>query len=139
MITTHNLRTSRYILRGGDSNELSRERLMIEASSAYADRAYDGTSHRYAFFPTDTVIEALRETGWAPVIAQEQRSRQEDRFGYQKHMVRFHRREELGRASLHDIRPLSRRRHRLVVPSACASAVPSRPDVEAGSCRYPEA
>jgi Domain of unknown function (DUF932) len=104
MITTHNLRTSRYMLRGGDSDELSRDRLMIEAPSAYADRAYDGTSRRYSFFPTDTVIEALRETGWAPVIAQEQRSRQEDRFGYQKHMVRFHRREELGRASLHDSR-----------------------------------
>jgi hypothetical protein len=93
------------MLRGNaGSDELSRERLMTEAPSAYADRAYNGTSGRYAFFPTDSVIEALRETGWAPVIAQEQRSRQEERFGFQKHMIRFHRREELGRAVLHDSR-----------------------------------
>jgi hypothetical protein len=105
MITTHNLRSSSYMLRGNaGSDELSRERLMTEAPSAYADRAFNGTSHRYAFFPTDSVIEALRETGWAPVIAQEQRSRQEERFGFQKHMIRFHRREELGRAVLHDSR-----------------------------------
>ena len=91
------------MLRGG-SDELSRERLMTEAPSAYADRAFHGTSDRYAFFPTDSVIEALRETGWAPVIAQEQRARQEERFGFQKHLIRFHRREELGRASLHDSR-----------------------------------
>jgi len=103
MTMTHNLNSSRYMLRGG-SNELSREQLMIETPSAYAEQAYTGTSDRYSFFPTDTVIEALRETGWAPVIAQEQRARNEDRFGFQKHLVRFHRREELGRASLHDSR-----------------------------------
>ena len=91
------------MLRGG-SHELSREQLIIETPSAYAEKAYTGTSDRYSFFPTDTVIEALRETGWAPVIAQEQRARSEDRFGFQKHLIRFHRREELGRASLHDSR-----------------------------------
>jgi hypothetical protein len=105
MITSHNLRSSSYMLRGNaGSDELSRERLMTEAPSAYAERAFNGTSDRYAFYPTDSVIEALRETGWAPVIAQEQRSRQEERFGFQKHMIRFHRREELGRAVLHDSR-----------------------------------
>ena len=103
MITSHNLRSSSYTLRGG-SDELSRERLMTEAPSAYAERAFAGTSDRYAFFPTDTVIEALRESGWAPVVAQEQRSRQEERFGFQKHLIRFHRREDLGRAALHDSR-----------------------------------
>jgi hypothetical protein len=103
MTMTHNLNSSRYMLRGG-SAELSREQLLIETPSAYAEQAYTGTSDRYSFFPTDTVIEALRETGWAPVIAQEQRARSEDRFGFQKHLIRFHRREELGRASLHDSR-----------------------------------
>jgi hypothetical protein len=101
---TNQLQNSSYMLRGGGSDELSRDRLMSVAPSAYADGAYTGTSHRYAFFPTDTVIEALRETGWAPVIAQEQRARQEARHGFQKHMIRFHRREELGRSVLHDSR-----------------------------------
>jgi len=97
------LRTA-YLLRGGSSDELSRERLMSLAPSAYADAAHAGTSPRYAFFPTDTVIEALRETGWAPVNAQQQRARVEDRHGFQKHLIRFHRREHLGRAVLHDSR-----------------------------------
>jgi hypothetical protein len=101
---TNQLQNSSYMLRCGGSDELSRDRLMSIAPSAYADAAYTKTSDRYAFFPTDTVIEALRETGWAPVIAQEQRARQEERFGFQKHMVRFHRREELGQAVLHDSR-----------------------------------
>jgi len=103
MTTDNNLRTS-YFMHAGSQAELSREQLTGHVPSAYAEKAYSGTSGRYAFFPTDTVVEALRESGWAPVIAQEQRARAEDRFGFQKHLIRFHRREELGRAVLHDSR-----------------------------------
>jgi hypothetical protein len=103
MITTNNQRTS-YFMHSGSEAELSREQLTRHVPAAYAEKAYAGTSRRYAFFPTDTVVEALRESGWAPVIAQEQRARAEDRFGFQKHLIRFHRREELGRAVLHDSR-----------------------------------
>lgn len=103
MINIHPQRTS-YMMRSGSQVELDREQLTQHVPSAYAERAYSGTSERYAFFPTDTVVEALRESGWAPVIAQEQRARAEERFGFQKHLIRFHRREELGRAVLHDSR-----------------------------------
>jgi hypothetical protein len=101
--TDNNLRTS-YFMHAGSQAELSREQLTGRVPSAYAEKAYSGTSSRYAFFPTDTVVEALRESGWAPVIAQQQTARAEDRFGFQKHLIRFHRREELGRAVLHDSR-----------------------------------
>jgi hypothetical protein len=101
--TDNNLRSSYFVLAGSQA-ELSRQQLTGHVPSAYAEKAYSGTSSRYAFFPTDTVVEALRESGWAPVIAQEQRARAEDRFGFQKHLIRFHRREELGRAVLHDSR-----------------------------------
>jgi len=105
MSTVQNLRyNTSYMSRPALSSELSRDQLMSETPSAYAEQAHGGTSDRYSFFPTDTVIEALRETGWAPVIAQEQRARAQDRFGFQKHLIRFHRREELGRAVLHDSR-----------------------------------
>jgi hypothetical protein len=97
-------RSRSYMLRPTLETELSREQLIAEAPSAYADQAHATTSHRYSFFPTDTVIEALRDTGWAPVIAQQQRARVEDRSGFQKHLIRFHRREHLGRAVLHDSR-----------------------------------
>jgi hypothetical protein len=105
MSTVNHLRENRsYMLRPTLEKELSRNQLTIEVPSAYAEQAHAATSDRYRFFPTDTVIEALRETGWAPVIAQQQRARTEDRFGFQKHLVRFHRREELGRAVLRDSR-----------------------------------
>jgi hypothetical protein len=104
MMTTDNNNRSTYFMHAGSEAELSREQLTRHVPSAYAEKAYSGTSSRYAFFPTDTVVEALRESGWAPVIAQQQRARAEGRFGFQKHLVRFHRREELGRAVLHDSR-----------------------------------
>ena len=103
MMTMNPNRTS-YMMRSGSPTELNREQLTQQVPSAYAERAYSGTSKSYAFFPTDTVVEALRDSGWAPVIAQEQSSRSEERFGFQKHLIRFHRREELGRAVLHDSR-----------------------------------
>jgi hypothetical protein len=103
MIMTNPNRSS-YFMHAGSESELSRHQLAAHVPSAYAEKAYSGTSNRYAFFPTDTVVEALRESGWAPVIAQQQLARSEDRFGFQKHLIRFHRREELGRAVLHDSR-----------------------------------
>ena len=63
--TTDNLPTS-YFMHSGTDAELSREQLTRHVPSAYAEKAYAGTSSRYAFFPTDTVVEALRESGWAP-------------------------------------------------------------------------
>lgn len=103
MITT-NPNRSYYMTRSGAMPELSRDLLIRQVPAAYAEKAHGGTSSRYAFFSTDTVVEALRESGWAPVIAQEQRARAEDRFGFQKHLIRFHRREELEHAVLHDSR-----------------------------------
>jgi hypothetical protein len=101
--TKDNLRLS-YFMQTGCKNELFREQLAQHVPSAYAEKPFSGTSNRYAFFPTDNVVEALRESGWAPVIAQEQRARAQERFGFQKHLIRFHQRHELGRAVLHDSR-----------------------------------
>ena len=104
MMTTKNDLRLAYFANRGSKDELSREELTQQVPAAYAEKAYSGTSSRYAFFPTSTVVEALRDSGWAPVIAQEQKARAEDRFGFQKHLIRFHRREDLGRAVLHDSR-----------------------------------
>ena len=104
MMTTKNDLRLAYFVNRGSAAELSREELTRHVPAAYAEKAHAATSARYRFYPTDTVVEALRESGWAPVIAQEQRIRAADRFGFQKHLIRFHRREELGRAVLHDSR-----------------------------------
>lgn len=84
--------------------ELSREELSERVPSAFAARAHEATTDRYAFFPTANVIEALRESGWAPVSVQEQFTREEGRKGFQKHLVRFHRRSEINTTPLGDSR-----------------------------------
>ncbi len=106
MIAMQNIITPRasYMTRGGLSSELSREELKRAVPSAYSEAAHARTSNRYSFFSTDTVIEALRDSGWAPASGQQQRARALDRSGFQKHLIRFQRREELGRAVLHDSR-----------------------------------
>lgn len=52
-------------------------------------------SGRYVHVGTDRIIGGLREAGWLPVAAEEQRTRSEDRLGYQKHMVSFRRAEQM--------------------------------------------
>lgn len=104
MIQNSNLQIQpRYMMRSS-ALELSREELLHRAPSAFAAKAHEATTARYSFFPTATVVEALRESGWAPVITQEQRTRQEDHRGFQKHLIRFHRRNELERMPLGDSR-----------------------------------
>ena len=52
---------------------------------------------RYSFLPTATVVDGLRAEGWAPVWAGEQRIRRSDRQGFQKHMIRLARVDDLRR------------------------------------------
>ena len=52
-----------------------------------------GVSDRYTFLPTAQIITRMREAGWAPVQADEQRVRLENRQGFQKHLIRFQRRD----------------------------------------------
>ena len=73
--------------------ELSDDELRRNAPSIFAGQAMEGVSHRYAFLPTSQVVAQMREAGWAPVQAEEQRVRLEGRAGFQKHLIRFQRRD----------------------------------------------
>jgi hypothetical protein len=70
---------------------LSDEDIRIGAPSAYSDRPHDQVSDRYTFVPTSELIAKLRETGWSPVAAAEQRVMVDNRRGFQKHLLRFRR------------------------------------------------
>ena len=72
-------------------SEITDEQLRLAAPSIYAGQAMQGVSRRYTFLPTAQIIGSMREAGWAPVQAEEQRVRIEGRMGFQKHMVRFQR------------------------------------------------
>lgn len=104
MIAAPNIIQPRFTPPSSRAVELSRDELSARVPSAYAEKAHGGTSDRYCFFSTSHVVEALRESGWSPVIAQQQKPRQADRHGFQKHLIRFHRRDDLALAPLGDSR-----------------------------------
>ncbi len=52
-------------------------------------------SQRYTFVPTVRILDELREQDWVPVAVEEQRIRNEARRGFQKHLIRLRRREQM--------------------------------------------
>ena len=63
------------------------------APSVFTAQAMPGVSSRYAFVPTVHLVARLRDAGWAPVSAVQQRVNLDERRGFQKHLVRFQRRD----------------------------------------------
>jgi Domain of unknown function (DUF932) len=82
------------------TNEEMRERVpSIFAATARAD-----VSDRYLFVPTSSILEGMRQEGWVPVEVNEQRVKRIVlpnspiiNRNYQKHMVRFAKRDEIER------------------------------------------
>lgn len=70
---------------------LSNEQLRSVSPSVFAERPYHEVSSRYAFIPTIQVVDALRNVGWFPVKAREQRVNLEDKRGFTRHIVRLRR------------------------------------------------
>jgi hypothetical protein len=74
---------------------LSEEHLRSHAPSIFASGPMRGVSERYTFVPTARIVDGLREQEWVPVDVEEQRIRNEARRGFQKHMLRFRRAEQM--------------------------------------------
>ncbi len=77
--------------------ELTDEQIHNEAPSVFAVQPVSTVSDKYTFLPTSQIIGRMRQEGWAPVNAEQQRVRVEHRRGFQKHLVRFQRRETIAR------------------------------------------
>src|SRR6266536_5921329 len=69
--------------------ELLDEQIRSLAPSVFAAQAMPGVSSRYAFVPTAHLVARLRDAGWAPVAAVQQRVKLDERRGFQKHLLRF--------------------------------------------------
>jgi hypothetical protein len=69
--------------------------LRAQAPSVFSPGPMAGLSTRYAFVPTSEILQALGERGWVPVNVEQQRVRLEARFGFQKHLIRFRRAEQM--------------------------------------------
>jgi hypothetical protein len=74
---------------------LSDGTLRQQAPSIFATGPMASVSPRYIFVPTARVVAGLRDHGWVPVAVEEQRIRTEARRGFQKHLIRFRRAEQM--------------------------------------------
>lgn len=74
---------------------LNEDTLRSRAPSIFAAGPMNGVSGRYTFVPTARIVTGLRELDWVPVDVEEQRIRVEARRGFQKHLLRFRRREQM--------------------------------------------
>ena len=74
---------------------LTPDTLRNRAPSIFASGPMFGVSDRYTFVPTPRILEGLRELDWVPVEVEEQRIRSESRRGFQKHLLRFRRAEQM--------------------------------------------
>jgi hypothetical protein len=59
------------------------------APSIFAEEKHERTSERYGFVPTVAVVEELQNRGLVPVYAGQTMSRDENRLGHAKHLIRF--------------------------------------------------
>jgi hypothetical protein len=63
--------------------------LKANVPSLFSEAAHDSRSARYGFVSTAETLRALWAEGWAPVMALEAEPRDADKLGFQKHMVRL--------------------------------------------------
>lgn len=74
---------------------LTDEHLRQQAPSIFASRPMTGLSERYTFVPTTDVVAGLRDKHWLPVTVEQQRVRTTAKIGFQKHLIRFRRAEQM--------------------------------------------
>jgi len=74
---------------------LDNETLHRKAPSIFATGPIVGVSPRYTFVPTARIVAGLRNENWLPVDVEEQRIRTETRRGFQKHLIRFRRADQM--------------------------------------------
>ena len=72
-----------------NTQSYTNEQIQRVAPSVFAGQAASRTSDRYAFIPTINIVDKMRDNGWFVTHASESRTKQEDRKGFVKHMLRF--------------------------------------------------
>lgn len=65
------------------------------APSVFAETPYAALSHKYRMFPTAQIVTGLIAQGFAPVRAQQSRTRIEGKAPFTKHLLRFRRQDDL--------------------------------------------
>lgn len=87
----------------GYAGALTTDQLRRVVPAAFADDAHASRSDRYAYIPTSSIIDGMRNAGFLPVKALQAASRSEDRSGHAKHMIRFRREDQLAQPEAREV------------------------------------
>jgi len=68
---------------------LTNEQLKQQAPALFTEEPHFEVSEKYHFIPTIDVIEEIRANNWYPVSVSEADVRDDNKQGYQQHLVRF--------------------------------------------------
>ena len=68
---------------------LTHSELMKQAPALFTEQPHSEVSDKYHFIPTINVINEIKKNNWYPVSVSEAKVRDEDKEGYQQHLVRF--------------------------------------------------
>ena len=74
---------------------LTNEQLQEMAPTLFTSEPHYEVSDKYHFIPTIDVIEEIRAHNWYPVLVSQAKVRDEEKQGYQQHLVRFRHLEDL--------------------------------------------
>jgi len=74
---------------------LTNEQLKQQAPALFTEEPHYDVSDKYHFIPTIDIIEEIRANSWYPVSVSEANVRDDDKQGYQQHLVRFRHFEDL--------------------------------------------
>lgn len=77
------------MLRARGDDGLSLDEMRARLPAIFADAAHSSRSDRYVYISTHDTVSALMSNGFVPVEARVSRTRDEDRRGFTKHMIRL--------------------------------------------------
>lgn len=83
------------VLRAKPNDSLTLDEMRASLPAIFAPEAHSSRSQRYVYIPTHDVVEELIRRDFVPVEARVSRTRDDDRRGFTKHMLRFRPRADL--------------------------------------------
>lgn len=103
MLATSFSNRRKAVLRADAGAFLSEDEMRAKVPSIFAEQAHGSRSDRYAYVPTIEIVRGLADEGFLPTFACQAIPRAEDKFGHTKHMMRFRREADTGRAEVPEI------------------------------------
>lgn len=87
----------------GYARPLSDQELIKMAPAIFAPSAHGSRSERYAYIPTLDLVEGMRAEGFLPVKVSQAKTREDDRKGFGKHLIRFRREDQLAASEAREV------------------------------------